>query len=106
VIHQFQKWKGTSYVPKNVHTALQWHKGDLMNILPVVTDSPWKIVQESNYHDRNYRGPSNINFVPANGNCSCIIKVKNVKTQISIPNLLILKGRKYSQMFQVKNKVL
>ena len=41
IIRQFQKWKHASYVPKNVHTSLRWHKADPFDMLPVVTDSPW-----------------------------------------------------------------
>ena len=45
VIRQFQKLKGTGYVPKNVHPAIKWSKNNPLDMLPVVTDSPWQIVK-------------------------------------------------------------
>jgi hypothetical protein len=70
IIRQFQKWKGTTYVPGNVHPAIRWHKGDPLNMLAVVTDSPWKIVQKIDREET--QGPkikktNLVNFVPAEG---------------------------------------
>ena len=45
LIHQFQKWKGTSYVPKNVHTSIQCNKHDPLDALNIVTHSPWQIIE-------------------------------------------------------------
>ena len=70
IIHQFQEWKGVSYVPQHVHSSLRWHKGDPLDMLPVVADSPWQIVQ--NVSVLGQKGikskKSNIfNVIPAQG---------------------------------------
>ncbi|KIM72209.1 hypothetical protein PILCRDRAFT_82085 [Piloderma croceum F 1598] len=67
VIRQFQEWKGTSYNPKNVHHAIQWHKGDPLDVLPVVTDSTWHIVKNSYKSKDKPKAPFMTNFVPAIG---------------------------------------
>src|ERR1700729_4659597 len=45
IIRQFQKWKGTSYVPSNVHLAIRWSQRDPLDMLDATTDSPWQIVK-------------------------------------------------------------
>ena len=45
IICQFQKWKGTSYVPSNVHLAIRWSQRDPLDMLDATTDSPWQIVK-------------------------------------------------------------
>ena len=47
VIRQFQEWKGTDYVPGDVHCSIRWDKNDPLNLLDVVTDSPWQIIQRT-----------------------------------------------------------
>jgi hypothetical protein len=46
VIRQFQTWKGTDYVPKNVHHSIRWDKHDPLDMLDVMTDTPWQIVKK------------------------------------------------------------
>ena len=81
--HNHQRWKGTSYVPKDVHPALHWHKSDRMDMLPVVTDSPWQIVQKSKQQDKKYNKSNNINFVPADGSIPVSLKQKSEDTDES-----------------------
>ena len=71
IIRQFQKWKGTGYVPRDVHHSIRWNKQDPLEMLDVVTDTPWQIVKNSKY-GKNQRSTlaskSNITgFVAANG---------------------------------------
>jgi len=79
VIRQFQKWKGTSYIPDNVHHAIRWNQRDPLNMLPVVTDSPWQILQKTDKNEsKQFKiKKSNItNFVPAEGSVPVILKRK------------------------------
>jgi hypothetical protein len=45
IICQFQLHKGTDYIPDNIPQQLKWTMSDPMDLLSVVTDSPWQIVQ-------------------------------------------------------------
>jgi hypothetical protein len=70
-VRQFQQWKGTDYVPHNVHHSIRWNKQDPLDILNVVTDTPWQLVKNSKY-GKNQRSTltnkSNITgFVAASG---------------------------------------
>jgi len=47
LIRQFQQWKGTSYVPQVVHRSIQWNNKDPFEMLDVVTDTPWQIINDS-----------------------------------------------------------
>jgi hypothetical protein len=81
IIRQFQKWKGTSYVPKNVHSAIQWNKQKPFDMLPEVTDTPWKIVQKTN--DKKDKPPKSntINFVPAKGTVPVSMQITKRKLE-------------------------
>ena len=65
LIRQYQEWKGTDYVPNNVDEALKWSKNDPMDLLPIITDSPWEIIDKSK-KPKNVSKPVT-NFVPAKG---------------------------------------
>jgi len=69
LIRQFQEWKGTSYVPNNVHASIRWNKHDPLDTLNVVTDSPWQIVQRGKKKGNTFTNePANsIGFVAARG---------------------------------------
>jgi len=69
LIHQFQEWKGASYVPKNVHASIQWNKHDPLDTLNVVTDSPWQIIQKGKQKGNasTDKPTNNIGFVAARG---------------------------------------
>jgi hypothetical protein len=71
IIRQFQGWKGTDYVPRDVHHSIRWNKQDPLEMLNVVTDTPWQLVKNNKY-GKNQRSTlaskSNITgFVAANG---------------------------------------
>jgi hypothetical protein len=53
LIRQYQLYKGTQHVPSNTPYPLKWTKEDPMNMLPVVTDSPWMIVSETKKQTTN-----------------------------------------------------
>ena len=46
LIRTYQKWKGTDYVPPLTHPALKWSIKDPLPLLLVVTDAPWRIIDE------------------------------------------------------------
>lgn len=74
IIREFQKWKGTLYVPPKVHPAIQWNKSDPLETLRAVMDSPWQIVerQKKRYENKNGNGKSNPHngFVATKGSVS------------------------------------
>ena len=47
ILKQYRGIKGVSYCPKNVAAPLRWTKDNPMEMLPVVTDSPWTIIDTS-----------------------------------------------------------
>jgi hypothetical protein len=70
VIRQFQQWKGTEYVPSNVHPSIHWNKQDPLDMLDVITDSPWQMVKRKKYDKNERTTPSRSNttgFVAAKG---------------------------------------
>ena len=52
-------------MPEKVDMALRWSAYDPMNLLPVITDSPWQIIDKS----KKNNSKSNIitTFIPAQG---------------------------------------
>ena len=66
LVRQYQQWKGEHFVPEKVDIALKWSEKDPMNLLPVVTDSAWQIIDKSK---KNNLFKSNIvtTFIPAKG---------------------------------------
>jgi hypothetical protein len=115
VIRQFQDWKGTGYVPDNVHHSIRWDKNDPLDVLDVVTDSPWQIVQRTK--KKNYvvtKKSDTIGFVAARGSVpvsglkrkleehEAIPKPKKVKVcrdagdKIQVPRGLVWDNENYS----------
>jgi Helitron helicase-like domain at N-terminus/PIF1-like helicase len=47
VIRQYQLWKGTNYVPDKTDKYLKWSINDPFSLLPIVTDSPWQLLDKS-----------------------------------------------------------
>jgi len=68
LIHQFQQWKGNTYVPLDVHTAIRWDKHDPFEIPDVITDSPWKVVKlNKSKPDTKQKKSDTTGFIVANG---------------------------------------
>jgi hypothetical protein len=70
LIRQYQDWKGTDYVPNKVDEALKWSKNDPMNLLPIVTDSGWQIIDKSK--NSKVVSKPDTNFIPAKGSIPII----------------------------------
>jgi hypothetical protein len=71
LIRQYQKWKGISHVPKSMDKHLSWITNDKMDMLPVVTDSPWQLIDKSKKSiNKMSIGPVLTTFVPAKGTAS------------------------------------
>ena len=66
LIRSYQKWKGTDYVPELVDEQLKWSANDPMNLLPIVTDSPWELTAKDNRSTKVSAKVPNT-FVPAKG---------------------------------------
>ena len=47
ILKQYRIMKGVSYCPKNIAAPLRWTKDNPMEMLPVVTDTPWTIIDAS-----------------------------------------------------------
>jgi hypothetical protein len=56
LIRQFQIYKGTDYIPPSVPNQLKWTVKDPMELLPIVADSPWQVIDnsKSNKHVQIY----------------------------------------------------
>jgi hypothetical protein len=68
IIRQYQKWKGTSYVPEQVDQHLSWSTRDTMQLLPVVTDTPWQLIDKDSTKSKSITKLKVVtNFVPAQG---------------------------------------
>jgi hypothetical protein len=93
MIRQYQKWKGTAFVPANVDTQLSWNDRDAMPMLPVVTDSPWQLVtkEKSKLKGTTKEKPST-NFVPAQGTAPIVEQTQSKKRKaeneadLQVPN--------------------
>jgi hypothetical protein len=88
IIRQFQDWKGTTFVPSQVHAAIRWGKADPFEMLKDVTDTNWQIIENSKSKKDRSKKKDFINFVPAKGT-----------VQISV-NESPLKKRKAEDMVQ------
>lgn len=47
-IRQFRGWKGHSYVPQYVHTAIRWSAEKPFDMPPEETESQWKLIEKKN----------------------------------------------------------
>jgi hypothetical protein len=67
-IQQFQAWKGTTYIPKNIHPAIHWKHSDFMFMKNAVI-SPWQIIKNTKAKKEAFKpSKSNLlNFVAAQG---------------------------------------
>jgi hypothetical protein len=65
LVRLYQDWKGEDYVPKKVDKALVWSAQDPMQMLPVVTDSPWQVVGKLKQQVAKIKAASS--FIPAKG---------------------------------------
>ena len=72
LIRSYQKWKGTDYVPEQIDEQLKWSVNDPMNLLPVVTDSPWELTGKDNKSKKIAVKIPN-SFVPAKGSVSVTV---------------------------------
>jgi hypothetical protein len=90
LIRQYQQWKGEHFVPDKVDIALRWSNKDPMNLLSVVTDTAWHIIDKSK--NKNV-SKSNIvtTFIPAKGSKA----VKHKQDEID-DNLVVNKKNKSS----------
>jgi len=71
IIRQYQKWKGTSYVPEHVNKHLSWSEHDTMQLLPVMSDTPWQLVNKDQGKSKKMaKLKIATNFVPAQGSKS------------------------------------
>jgi hypothetical protein len=46
LVRQFQSYKGTTYIPPNVPSQLKWTSSNPMDLLSVITDTPWQIIDK------------------------------------------------------------
>ena len=78
LIREYQKWKGTDYVPPLTHPALTWSVKDPMPLLSVVIDAPWQIIDKKKKKDVKIETASiQSGFVAAKGS----VPVKSEKKQ-------------------------
>ena len=71
LIRTYQIWKGTDYVPEQIDEQLKWSANDPMNLLPIITDSPWQMTSKD---DTNRKPVKSVNsFVPAKGSVSVVV---------------------------------
>lgn len=95
LIRQYQEWKGTDYVPNNTDEALKWSKNDPMNVLPVITDSAWEIIDKSK---KLKIVPKLItNFVPAKGSIP-VLKPQNESSEFKHLNKKIKVNNEYPSL--------
>ena len=57
MIKAFRKWKGVSYIPKNVHKAIHWSKYDPLNESEIFDD--WIIKTKNNKQDSTLKRQDN-----------------------------------------------
>jgi hypothetical protein len=90
LIRQFQIYKGTTYMPPNVPNQLRWTSKDPMDLLTVVTDSPWQVLNSTKANNKDQStGSSKFaktsahtkncythNFVTAKGTTSVVSTIK------------------------------
>jgi len=71
LIREYQKWKGTDYVPPLTHPALKWSIKDSMSLLSEVTDAPWQIIDKKKEKEVKIETTSiQSGFVAAKGSVS------------------------------------
>jgi hypothetical protein len=79
LIRQYQKWKGTNYVPKQTDVALRWSPNDPLELLSEITDSPWQILdKQTKKSQKSDSSKATSMFVPAVGSVS-VSKTKKHK---------------------------
>jgi hypothetical protein len=78
LIREYQKLKGTSHVPPKTDSVLSWSSQDPLRLLPVVTDSPWQVVDRSKGKKKLTESPlKTSSFVPAQGSVPVLLSKKH-----------------------------
>jgi hypothetical protein len=90
LIRSYQNWKGTSYVPEKTDALLRWSLNDPMEMLQVITDSPWQMLDKSK---KTKTITKSATYVPAKGS----IPVKHVLDEEDKETLQVKKKRKTSK---------
>ena len=70
LIQQFMKWKGTLYVPNNVHPSIRWNKSDPLYASDTV-ESSWQIVKKS--HKPKENNSDATHFIAAKGSVPVMV---------------------------------
>ena len=82
IIKQYRGIKGVSYCPQNIAAPLRWTKDNPMEMLPVVTDSPWSIIDSSKTKGKHaFPKTANQYFVSAKGSIP-VQAISGVKRKI------------------------
>jgi hypothetical protein len=96
LIRQYQEWKGENFVPDKVDKTLRWSTEDPMILLPVVTDSPWEIIDKSKNKNISKSDITN-SFIPAKGT-----KILKRKKDEMDDNLIVNKKSRNTMPLNVK----
>jgi len=106
VIRQFQKWKGTAYVPKNVHSAIKWSKSVPLDMLPVVTDSPWQIIKAAKKYDAKSKSlKSNTQgYVAAKGTVSVVVDVESNSKKRKSEDVIQQRSKKMKVVHNIESE--
>jgi hypothetical protein len=92
LIPQYQKWKGTNYVPKQTDMALRWSPNDPLELLSEITDSPWQILdKQTKKSQKSDTSKATSMFVPAVGSVSVSKTKKHKPTDQEEPQAKKLK---------------
>jgi hypothetical protein len=71
IIREFQRWKGTEYVPEHVHPSLKWNRQDPLHMLDDISDSPWQIIKNNKSDNENKvkrtKRSDTVGFIAAKG---------------------------------------
>jgi Helitron helicase-like domain at N-terminus/PIF1-like helicase len=117
LIRQFQLYKGTDHMPPDIPKQLIWTLSDPMDLLPVVTDSPWQLIKDNSEKKKTSKNAnaattqtavrSNVNvsahtFITAKGTIPVLntLQIANLKRKASnesiLPNIPIKKKARLS----------
>ena len=82
IIRQYQKWKGTTFLPPNIDAQLSWNNHDKMDMLPATTDSPWQLIGKEKANGKaKVTAKATTNFIPAQGSAQIVAQSQKRKAE-------------------------
>jgi hypothetical protein len=96
LICDYREWRGSTYVPRNMHSAIQWSKYKPYPINHTIPDSPWQIIDKKDTDNKDAPAMIATNTQAAEGSIPITNNKKRKLDETSDKNVGTVKKLKLS----------